>query len=157
MIGISSTIKAVVIGIVVAALLGVIGYFVCDYNKQTKLAAESAQWKGNFEQAVNVNKENQEAIKELQAATSKFEGLLKDREKKIDAINQEVWDKEERINQLGRENEQIRADLEYVISCGLWREIFPTSTACPNTDKSNKAESPAKPSATVPSVKGTSK
>lgn len=90
MIGISSTIKAVVIGIVVAALLGVIGYFVYDYNKQTKLAAESAQWKSNFEQAVNVNKENQEAIKELQAATSKFEGLLKDREQKIDAINQEV-------------------------------------------------------------------
>ena len=154
-------IKTTVTAIVVVILLLGLGFFIYDYNKQSKLASEAQAnallWKASLEEAAQVNKENVQAIKDLKATASKFEGLLKDREQKIDAINQEVWDKEERINQLGRENEQIRADLEYVITCGLWREIFPTSSACPNTDKSNKAESPAKPSATVPSVKGTSK
>ena len=153
--------KNTVTAIVVVILLLGLAFFIYDYNKQSKLASEAQAnallWKASLEEAAQVNKENEQAIKDLKASASKFEGLLKDREQKIDAINQEVWDKEERINQLGRENEQIRADLEYVISCGVWREIFPTSTACPDTDKSNKAESPAKSSTTIPSAKGTSK
>ena len=154
-------IKTTVTAIVVVILLLGLGFFIYDYNKQSKLASEAQAnallWKASLEEAAQVNKENVQAIKDLKATASKFEGLLKDREQKIDAINQEVWDKEERINQLGRENEQIRADLEYVISCGLWREIFPFTTLCDSEDKSSKAESTPKPSATAPSPSGAQK
>ena len=153
--GISSTIKVVVIGLVVSALVGGIGCFIYDYNKTVKLAAEAAQWKNNFEQAEKANKENQQAITDLEKASSKFEGILKDREAQIDAINQEVWDKDERITQLGKENEQIRADLDYIISCGLWREIFPHSTVCPNTNESGADKGSGKPPATAPGTTGT--
>ena len=153
MIGISSTIKTVVIGIVVAALLGGIGYFIYDYNQQTKLASEAGQWKGNFEQAESVNKENQQVVKQLEKDGIKFEGVLVKREQKLEAIHQELQDKEDATAKLGRENEQIRADLEYVISCGLWREIFP-STVCIDQDKSGETKNSTKPSATVPSSPG---
>ena len=157
MIGISSTIKIAVIGIIVAALLGGIGYFIYDYNQQTKLAAEAGQWKGNFEQAETVNKENQQVVKQLEKEAVKFEDVLVKREQKLEAINQELQDKEDATAKLGRENDQIRADLEYVITCGLWREIFPFTTLCDSEDKSSKAESTPKPSATAPSPSGAQK
>ena len=62
---------------------------------------------------------------------------------------------EERIAQLGKENEQIRADLDYIISCGLWREIFPYSTVCPNTNEGGADKGSGKPSATAPRATGT--
>ena len=137
----------------VLCLLFGIGYFVVDYNKQTRLAVEhkteADKWKANYEQAAQVNKKNQTELEGLRKDASKFAGILKDREQKIDAINQEVLDKEAEVERLRRENEQIRTDLEYVISCGLWRQIFPSSALCPDPNKGGQATGSGKPSATV--------
>lgn len=162
---VSSSKKNAAIGIggvlLVSAVIGGLLYIVYDYSAQARIAAEAkaeaATWKANYEQAVQVNAENLTTIKTLQSAASKFEGILKDREQQIDTINQEILDKEERIEQLRRENDQVRADLEYVISCRLWREIFPGSTICPDKDGSSANQGSGKPSTAVPGATGAKK
>ena len=71
--------KNTVTAIVVVILLLGLAFFIYDYNKQSKLASEAQAnallWKASLEEAAQVNKENEQAIKDLKASASKFEGL----------------------------------------------------------------------------------
>lgn len=109
-------------------------------ERNAQYEADLAKWKDSYEQAVKINTENASEMETLRNNISKFEAILESREQAIDAINQEVVDKEQEIVRLGKENEKIRADLDYAISCELWREIFPTSTSCPRPDQGGKTE-----------------
>ena len=136
-----------------------VSYFVYDYTKAKELAAEGKaiadKWEGNYQQAAKINEENTKELNTLKTDFAKLSDILKKREEALVAINDDINNREQRITILERENAEVRAALNYSIPCELWREIFPNSALCLDTNKSNQADSSRKSTTTVPTSKGT--
>lgn len=119
-----TTLKWVSVCAVVLVVFAGVGWFIKDYVNTTKRAEQA---EADYQTAKLANKKNELTIASMRKDYDNLQEDLKAWKLGTKMANEKLTTSQKRIKQLERENVELRAQLDIVIDCRVWLQLWPNS------------------------------